>query len=223
LDATHVTFGVVTTGIAAAKWKAEVSAFNGREPDEQRTGFDFAALDSVAARVSYSPIPALAFQVSGGKLVEAEAGEHGVGPRVDVTRTTASAIIHTGLDTGRFWATTLAWGRNTEEGRSRNALLVESSLTLRERHTWFSRFETARKSAHDLDLPLHDEEFTVAKVQSGYARTLPAHGGVSPGFGGALSASIVPEALRAAYRKRVNLGVAFFVTLRPARAMMKGQ
>ena len=45
LDATHITFGVVTTGIYGSRWKAEVSAFNGREPDEERTGFDFAPLD----------------------------------------------------------------------------------------------------------------------------------------------------------------------------------
>jgi hypothetical protein len=30
-----VTFGLVTTGIYRRTWKAEASAFNGREPDEQ--------------------------------------------------------------------------------------------------------------------------------------------------------------------------------------------
>ena len=51
LDATHITFGVVTAGVYDAKSKAEMSVFNGREPDERRYDFDFAALDSVAGRV----------------------------------------------------------------------------------------------------------------------------------------------------------------------------
>jgi hypothetical protein len=32
LDATHITFGVITTGVAGRNWNVEASAFNGREP-----------------------------------------------------------------------------------------------------------------------------------------------------------------------------------------------
>jgi hypothetical protein len=46
MDSTHVTFGVVTAGVFSHRWKAEASAFNGREPDSNRTDFDFGALDS---------------------------------------------------------------------------------------------------------------------------------------------------------------------------------
>jgi hypothetical protein len=219
LDATHVLFGVVTGGVYGPRWKAEASVFNGREPDDQRTGFDFGALDSVSARLSYAPVPAVVLQVSAGKLAEAEAGDHG-GPRADVTRTTASAVVHTGVRGTKLWATTVAWGRNAEAGTASNALLVESSLMLRERHTWFGRFELAGKSGHDLDLPLADERFTVSKVQAGYTRSFPPRGGMVPGAGGALSAGIVPQALSGVYGGRVSLGLAFFVTLRPARVMM---
>ena len=48
LDATHVSFGVVTGGVYGQRWKLETSAFNGREPDENRKDFDFGALDSVS-------------------------------------------------------------------------------------------------------------------------------------------------------------------------------
>ena len=44
-DATHITYGVVTAGVYGARWKGEASVFNGREPDETRTDFDFGALD----------------------------------------------------------------------------------------------------------------------------------------------------------------------------------
>ena len=55
LDATHITFGVVTAGVYGHRWKAEASAFNGREPDEERTDIDFAPLDSVSGRVWFLP------------------------------------------------------------------------------------------------------------------------------------------------------------------------
>ena len=217
LDATHVAFGVVTGSVYGPRWKAEASLFNGREPDEHRTGFDFARLDSVSARLTYAPHRAVALQVSAGNLAEAEAGDHG-GPRVDVTRITASGIIHTGAP-GRLWATTVAWGRNAETGHASNAFLVETSLILRDRDTWFGRVEATGKTGHDLDLPL-EESFTVAKLQGGYTRSFAARHRIVPGVGGALSAGIVPETLAPFYGGRVNLGVAFFVNLRPARVMM---
>ena len=45
LDLTHVTFGVVTAGYVSNDWKLEASAFNGREPNQNRWDFDLARLD----------------------------------------------------------------------------------------------------------------------------------------------------------------------------------
>lgn len=36
LDATHITYGVLTGGLYGSRWKVESSIFNGREPDEHR-------------------------------------------------------------------------------------------------------------------------------------------------------------------------------------------
>jgi len=159
----------------------------------------------------------VALQVSFGRLEEAEAGESG-GPRVDVSRATASAAVHKGVGTDGVWATTLAWGRNVESDRTSDAFLAETSLTLRDRDTWFGRFETTGKTGHDLHLVPEEERFTVAKLQGGYTRYLPPRRGFAPGLGAALSAAFVPESLRAAYGSRVNLGAALFVTVRPVRA-----
>jgi hypothetical protein len=219
LDATHVMFGVVTGGVYAPKWKAETSVFNGREPDEDRTDFDFGALDSVSARLTYLPVPAVALQVSAGRLAEAEAGEPGE-PRATVRRTTASMTVHTGVRDGSIWATTVAWGRNVEEDHATNAFLVESNFTKRQRDTWFGRFEMTAKTAHDLALPDDGGDIlTVAKLQGGYTRYFSPRGGFTPGLGGALSFGIVPEALAATYGRRVNTGAALFVTVRPAGRM----
>ena len=59
-------------------------------------------------------------------------------------------------------------GRNREAGNATNALLVETSLALRERDTWFGRFEWAEKAAEDLGI--HDSRaiYDVAKLQLGY-------------------------------------------------------
>jgi hypothetical protein len=218
LDATHVSFGVVTGGVYSAKWKAEASAFNGREPDDDRTDFDFAALDSVSGRFTYLPMRSVALQVSAGRLADAEEGHAGE-PRTTVTRTTASATVHAGLRDGSIWATTMAWGRNVEGEHATNAFLVETNVTRRERDVWFGRFEVTRKSAHDLALEDGDELFTVAKLQGGYTRYFAPTRGFVPGVGGSLSLGVVPESLAAAYGRRVNSGIAVFVTVRPAGRM----
>src|SRR5439155_1332867 len=56
-DGTHITFGVLTAGVFTRTTKLEASIFNGREPDEDRTNFDYAgrALDSYSARLSVNP------------------------------------------------------------------------------------------------------------------------------------------------------------------------
>ena len=219
LDATHITFGVVTGAIYGSRWKAETSIFNGREPDEQRADFDFAALDSMSGRVWFSPTPQVTLQLSAGHLNEAEPGHDGVG-RVDVTRISASATYHRSLRADSIWATTVAWGRNGEEGEATHALLAETNITLDERDSWFGRFEIGSKAAHDLHIHFSEEIFTVAKLQAGYARYLPAWRRLKPGLGGSFSLAFVPSGLEELYGGRVNPGFAVFLTIRPAAHTM---
>jgi hypothetical protein len=217
-DSTHITYGVATAGLFTEKWKAEASVFNGREPDETRIDFDFAAMDSWSARAWFMPASQWAFQVSGGRLRDAEAGEAGQ-PRVDVDRLTASATYHRTTLENTFWATTAGWGRNTESGTSTHALLVESSLTFRDRDAFYGRAEWSQKSGHDLVVePAHDT-FAVGKLQGGYTRYLTMWKGWTPGIGAAVSTGIVPASLRAAYGGRFNAGAAVYLTLRPAPQM----
>jgi YHS domain-containing protein len=215
LDATHITFGVVTAGVYTNRWKAETSVFNGREPDETRTNVDFAALDSFSGRLWFLPTSTLALQLSVGRLTEAEASEDG-GPGIDVTRATASATYHRAFRDNSIWATTIGWGRNEETGHASNAFLVESNLTFDERDAWFGRFEVANKSAHDLAVAESADAFTVAKLQGGYTRYFRAWRGLKPGVGASVSAGFVPERLERTYGRRVNAGFGVFVTLRPA-------
>jgi acyl-ACP thioesterase len=127
------------------------------------------------------------------------------------------------------WATTLAYGVNS--GREiipgdaidlvTHALMLESSMTFRERQTWFGRAELVGKPAHDLHAHEYPTRvFAVGKLEAGYVRNFKTWNSIVPGIGGAFSLSIVPSELAPRYTSQVRPGFAVFVTIRPARHVM---
>ena len=147
-DATHITFGVVTAGYRLGIVKLEASSFTGREPDENRLGFDRPRFDSYSARLSVNPSPSLALQVSHGFLKSPEAVE----PEHNVNRTTASGLHSKSLGTpDRYVTSALVWGMNTHDGVSENAYLAETSLQLN-RVALYGRFENVTKSPEELGI-----------------------------------------------------------------------
>ena len=95
------------------------------------------------------------------------------------------------------WATTLAYGVNA--GREiipgdaiylvTHALLLESSMTFRDRHTWFGRVEVVGKPAHDLHVHEYPTRvFAVGKLEAGYVRNFKTWNSIVPGIGGAVLA-----------------------------------
>jgi hypothetical protein len=225
LDSSHVTFGLVTTGVYDRRWKAEMSVFNGREPDEQRTDVDFGPLDSISGRLTLMPSKRVSLQVSAAHLTEAEA-EFPPLPRSNLARATASATYHRTLSGNGIWATTLAYGVNAGHeflpdaivDLVTHAVLLETNFSSRDRHSWFGRIELVGKPGHDLHI--HEAEatvFSVSKLQAGYARYFGDWHGIVAGIGGTASASVVPRALADRYSGRVAPGFGVFLTLRPAR------
>jgi len=195
LDSTHITYGVVTAGLAYRGWKLEGSIFNGREPDQQRWDFDPLRLDSASARASWNPNENLAFQVSYGFIKSPEQLE----PDVDQHRVTASAIYNKKLEHGN-WQTTLAWGQNNNQpGKTLNAYLLESAIG-RYRHTVFARAENTEKdelfAAGD---PLQGRKFDVSKFSVGYVYDIPVGEHLSLGLGALGSLYSLPSALEPAY------------------------
>src|SRR5262249_17101014 len=169
----------------------------------------------------FLPTPNLAFQVSAGHLREAEAAE-GTAARLDVNKATASATYNR-VWGQNVWASTVAWGRNSELDHASNALLAETAVTRADRDSWYGRFEIDGKTAHDLDVATgvlrcvsctDVEIFTVTKLQGGYTHYVEA-GAFRPGVGFTASAGFVPEALRAAYGSRVRTGIGVYLTMRP--------
>lgn len=215
LDATHVSFGVVTGGVYGRRWKAEASVFNGREPDEARYGLDVARLDSWSARASWLPRPRLALQASTGVL--RDVGHHG-DETVDVRRTTASATYHR-LTPHGVWATTGAWGVNREHGESSHAWLAETAIDVSAADVLFARAEWVQKSAADLALPgsgTSSAASGIIKVQAGYTRWLAASAGLRAGIGGSIGVARLPAAAAPAYGSSAPVEMSVFLRLQSA-------
>jgi hypothetical protein len=217
LDSTHIAFGVATAGVFGRRWKAEASLFNGREPDAERYGLDLDALDSYAGRIWVLPNERWAFQISAGRLTEAEVHEIG-DPRIDVTRVTASASYHRPLAESGGWAGTIAWGRNREGSEATQAFLAETRLNLAERDILYGRLEVVEKTGGDLVLPeeLEERSFTVGKIGLGYVRQLDPVAGLVPGLGAGVTVSRVPDDLSSFYGSTTPAGLQLFLRLRPA-------
>lgn len=228
LDSTHVTFGLLTVGAHNQRWKAEASIFNGREPDESRADVDLGAPDSVAARLSFLPTSRLALQVSAARL--RDTGTDFPFPSQDpARRVTASAVYHAPLGTRGLWATTLAYGSNHAHERVSGdildattvAALLESSVTVSDRHTVFGRGEVGGMPAHHLHAREYSTSvFAVGKVQLGYVHHLRAKKGLVPGLGGTVSLSFLSPELAPRYAGRVATSFAVFVSLQGARHQM---
>lgn len=228
LDSTHATFGLVTVGVFDQRWKAEMSVFNGRAPDESRLDLDLGALDSLAARLSFLPTERLSLQISGARMHDASTN-FPFAAREPVTRITASALYQAPVGARGTWATTLAYGathaRETVSGglldATTSSALLESSVTLAERHTIFGRGEIAGMPAHHLHAHEYSTEvFAVGKMQIGYVRHLRATSGLVPGIGGTVSVSLLAPALAPRYSGRAAPGFAVYFTVQAAKHQM---
>jgi hypothetical protein len=148
-DATHITFGVVTTGFRYKNVKLECSVFTGREPDEFRYNFDAMRFDSYSVRLSYNPSKEWALQISNGWIHSPEEAE----PQQNVIRTTASAIYTKMLNDNSYIATTLVYGQNhfSDNGKTLPSVLLESSLQLN-KTAIYGRYEYVQKDADELNL-----------------------------------------------------------------------
>jgi hypothetical protein len=193
-DSTHITYGVVTAGIAAPHWQIEGSAFRGKEPDEDRWDIETPKLDSWSARLSWTPTPQWAAQVSHGFLKQPEA-LHG---NQNEHRTTAS--IHYAAN--GLSATAAFSAKNRDPGTTLTAWLGEVNYDLTPHHSLFARVENVDNDelVPDHDDPLHDRPFRVTKTQAGYAWTTPLGAGpLNLSLGGSVNLYGKPAALDALY------------------------
>jgi hypothetical protein len=220
MDATHITYGVVTAGVFTRTMQLEGTWFQGREPDDNRYDFDFGGLDSYGGRITINPSPRWSMAASYGYLespeeLHAEENQH---------RLSASLLYARELGSDGDWATALVYGANkhTVSGEPssgfEHSVLLETNLQLDTRNSLFARAEWVQKSAEELVVPgtVAEERFDLLGIVLGYVRQIAEYGGASLdlGFRGALD--FVPETLEETYGTRTPAGFAIYARLRPA-------
>ncbi len=166
-DSTHITYGVVTAGIATRHWQIEGSAFRGQEPDEDRWDIETPKLDSWSVRASWNPTPNWSAQVSHG-FIKAPESTH---PGENEYRTTAS-LHYAG---GGFSAMAAFSSKDRSPGPALTAWLAEVNYDISAHHSLFGRFENVDNDelVPDHADPLHDQPFRISKLQAGYAWHTP--------------------------------------------------
>jgi len=211
-DSTHTSFGVVTTGFVIERVKLEASAFNGREPNEERWSIQFAPLDSWSGRASVAPARDWTAQYSVGRLEHPEALEPG-----SQSRQTASVEYDHPLAAGN-WATSLVWGRvhKIATGANLNGYLMESTLNFLQRDYAFTRLELVDKDELFPQAALHPA-YRIGAYTFGGVRDLVQNRAWLLGLGADLTFYSKPAVLDAAYG---NHPVSFqiFLRMRPGRA-----
>jgi hypothetical protein len=209
-DSTHISYGVITTGVKIGKVKLEGSAFNGREPDENRLTFDFAPLDSWAARVSIAPGRNWAAQYSFGRLIHPEQLEPG-----NVDRQTASVTYNRPFPKGN-WASTLIWGQNDKRlaKTTQESLLAESVVNFLARNYAYMRFELVDKDELQGTLIPPDRSFKIGAYTFGGIRDLIHNERLNLGLGADVTFYSKPAALDPAYGDN-PVSAKVFLRIRP--------
>ena len=219
-DATHISFGVLTAGVFGQRWKLEGSAYNGREPDEERWGFDPIGLDSYSGRFTVNPDSAWSFSAGYGFLKSPEA----LRPAESMHRVTASVLYGRKLGMDGQLATALVWGANRHSGRTTHAALAEVEAIVNRRNTLLGRLELVQKSAEELVLPAGpggfapESTFTITALSVGYIREVGRTRSATVGIGFQGSVNAVPAALEPVYGSRTPVGGMLFVRIRPLHA-----
>lgn len=215
-DATHISYGVLTAGVLGHHWKLEGSIFNGREPDEERWGFDPIRLDSYSGRFAAHLDSNWTMSIGYGYLKEPEA----LHPGESVHRTTASVLHGRRIGHDGQLATALIWGANRTAGTTTHAALVEAEAVLDRRNTVYARLELAQKTAEDLAIGSFPPEtaFNVGAISAGYIREIVRGSATTLGIGAHATVNTVPSSLESTYGSRTPVGGMVFIRLRPVHA-----
>ena len=216
-DGTHITFGVVTAGVFTRAVKLEGSWFNGREPDDHRTDFDYTGrkLDSYSVRLTANPGRRWSASAWYAYLKSPEE----LHPDESLHRYGAAALTTQPFGRRGQWAGALIWGANDQigAGQPSHSVVLESTLDLDGTNAVFGRAEYVRKSAQELVIPSTPpaEEYDVGALALGYRRMVGTVAGLAVGLGARASVNLVPSSLEPTYGSRAVAGLAVYLQLRP--------
>lgn len=216
-DATHIVFGVATAGLFTRAVRLEASAFNGREPDERRSNFDYAGrrLDSFGVRLSVNPTPSWSLAAWYGYLETPEE----LHPDESLHRYGVSALLVLPLGSAGRWSSALIYAANSPvgTGETTGSALFETNVEPGGRNSFFARVEYVQKTAEDLVVPgaPPDRAYDVGALTLGYLRELGAVGRLGTALGLRGTVNFVPPSLEAGYGSRRPVGIAAYLRVRP--------
>jgi hypothetical protein len=207
-DSTHITNSVLTAGAGWRRFALDVSAFHGREPDEDRWDIDGGAPDSASARLRVDLPQGWSAQISHGFLNEPEALEPG-----DLRRTTAS--LHYGARGDRPFAASFIWGRNRESHGTTDAYLLEAAHQLTPSDQLYGRAEQVQREpalllskgfqpelfghAHATGPVEERQEVDIQALTLGYFKQVAVFRELAAGLGADLTLYRFPDFLRPTY------------------------
>src|SRR6266496_3834136 len=216
-DGTHITFGVVTAGVFTRNVKLEASWFNGREPDENRTNFDYTGrrLDSYSARLTVNPGRRWSLSTWYAYLKSPE----GLHPDESLHRIGAAALTTQPVGTKGTWSSGLIYGANDQIGPGplASSIVLESTVDLDGRNAFFGSAEELVISS----VP-PTTQYDVGALALGYLRTVGTVAGLAAGVGVRGSVNFVPSSLSAVYGSRAPAGVAIYFRFQPVGAREGG-
>jgi hypothetical protein len=215
LDATHISYGVLTAGLFTRVAKLEGSWFNGREPDEERYDLDLRAFDSYAARLSVNPAARWSLQASYALLDSPET----LHPEESVQRITASAVHAAKLGEHMAWTSSAAVGLNITDDVTTRAVLAETALDAGKLGVTFVRAEHDLKAGEDFGLtgPMAESTLPIYALSLGHVHPIADLGGVEAGLGARGSIAYGPAELESRYGTRWPLGAMAFVQVQPSK------
>lgn len=218
-DSTHIASNVLTGVLTFPKVRIEASGFYGSEPGENRWTIDFGPMNSYSGRITFTPTPKWAAQVSAGRLTNPEALDPG-----DVVRTTASVEYVVPRPNRNWWATSLIWGRNwkTVPKYGSNAVLAETVFPIGEKNFISGRYEWSQRDELFANNPELEEQliaqtgslwFNVNSYTVGYTRDIFTFHGAQTGLGANISLYGIPASLKPIYGDH-PAGVNVFLRIR---------
>ncbi len=215
-DATHISFGVATVGFAFNRVKLEGSIFTGREPDENRFGFDKPRFDSYSGRISYNPTSDLSYQGSYAFIKSPEA----LAADIDVRRTTASVLYHKPFSETTWWSNALVWGQNEDDQSGKqNSFLLESTFQLTH-IAFFARLERVEKPRGELGFTNNPEsKVTVGEYTIGILYDFMKTKDIDAGIGFQVTGYSKPAELNAVYGSN-PISFEIFLRIKPTLLSM---
>jgi len=195
-DATHITFGVATAGLAFKNIKLDGSVFNGTEPDENRFNFDKMKFNSYSGRISYNPIDDISLQVSAGFVKNPESDG------TDVIRRTASLLYAREINSKSRIDVSLIWGQNKDGVAGAQNSFIEEAEYYISGNSIYTRIENVEKTRHELGIEDRgaDKEF-VGAYTLGYKRKLFNFAGLDLNAGLQGTIYSVPSDIQSYYGK----------------------